>query len=76
MPLYEHVFLARQDLMKQVIEVLGRHVGEAGIIYCIRRRDVDDLTADLTQALAQALEVTNTLQPASEPRRSPAPPPS
>ena len=34
--------------------------------------DVDDLTADL----AQALETANTLQPASEPRRSPAPPPS
>lgn len=34
--------------------------------------DPDDLTADL----AQALEVINTLRPASEPRRSPAPPPS
>jgi cystathionine beta-lyase len=34
--------------------------------------DVDDLKADL----AQALEVANTLRPASEPRRSPAPPPS
>jgi len=34
--------------------------------------DVDDLTADL----AQALELANTRQPASEPRRSPAPPPS
>ena len=34
--------------------------------------DVDDLTADL----AQALELANTRQPASEPRRSPAPLPS
>lgn len=34
--------------------------------------DVDDLTADLSQAL----ELANTLQPLSEPRRSPAPPPS
>lgn len=34
--------------------------------------DVDDLTADLVQAL----ELANTFQPASGPRRSPAPPPS
>lgn len=38
--------------------------------------DVDDLTADLAQALAQALELSSTRRPASEPRRSPAPPPS
>jgi ATP-dependent DNA helicase RecQ len=36
--------LPRQDLMKQVLEVIGRHVGEAGIIYCLRRTDVDELT--------------------------------
>jgi ATP-dependent DNA helicase RecQ len=39
--------LARHDLMRQVLEVLSRHVGEAGIIYCMRRRDVDELTAAL-----------------------------
>jgi cysteine-S-conjugate beta-lyase len=39
--------------------------------------DVDDLTADLTQALAQALETaSSTRRPPSERRRSPAPPPS
>lgn len=38
--------------------------------------DLDDLTADLTQALAQALELASTRQPPSEPRRSPVPPPS
>src|SRR5437660_1947024 len=32
--------LPRHDLMKQVLEVLDRHPGEAGIIYCIRRADV------------------------------------
>ena len=35
--------LPRLDLDKQVIEVLDRHKNEAGIIYCIRRKDVDEL---------------------------------
>src|SRR6266849_2255512 len=39
----------RHDLMKQVQEVLDRHQGEAGIIYCIRRKDVDALTAKLNE---------------------------
>jgi ATP-dependent DNA helicase RecQ len=39
--------LARHDLMKQVQEVLTRHTGEAGIIYCLRRADVDEVTAAL-----------------------------
>lgn len=37
----------RSDEVRQVEEVLGRHAAEAGIVYCIRRRDVDDLTAAL-----------------------------
>jgi ATP-dependent DNA helicase RecQ len=41
--------IARYDLMRQVREVLDRHPNEAGIIYCLRRRDVDDLTAALQQ---------------------------
>ena len=39
--------LPRHDLMKQVCEVLDRHDGEGGIIYCLRRRDVDELAASL-----------------------------
>jgi ATP-dependent DNA helicase RecQ len=39
--------LARHDVLKQTLEVLERHRGEAGIIYCLRRRDVDDLAASL-----------------------------
>jgi len=35
--------LPRQNLETQVLQVIERHKGEAGIIYCIRRRDVDDL---------------------------------
>jgi ATP-dependent DNA helicase RecQ len=39
--------LPRQDESKQVIDVLERHKGEAGIIYCTRRKDVDSLAEKL-----------------------------
>ena len=36
--------LPRHEPLKQVLEVLDRHMGvTAGIVYCMRRRDVDDL---------------------------------
>jgi ATP-dependent DNA helicase RecQ len=35
--------IPRRDEVAQVEEVIRRHRGEAGIIYCIRRRDVDSL---------------------------------
>jgi ATP-dependent DNA helicase RecQ len=41
--------LPRHALDRQVMEVLDRHPHEAGIIYCMRRRDVDDLTLMLQQ---------------------------
>jgi ATP-dependent DNA helicase RecQ len=41
--------LDRRDELGQTLEVIDRHAGEAGIIYCIRRRDVDDLTAALRE---------------------------
>ncbi|HLN31863.1 MAG TPA: DNA helicase RecQ [Gemmataceae bacterium] len=47
--------LSRQDLMRQVLEVIERHPREAGIIYCIRRLDVDDLTAKLQKQGYKAL---------------------
>jgi ATP-dependent DNA helicase RecQ len=39
--------LPRQDESKQVIDVIERHRGEAGIIYCTRRKDVDALAEKL-----------------------------
>ncbi len=36
--------LPRHDRTKQVLEVLDRHPGEAGIIYCSFQRDVEELT--------------------------------
>jgi len=38
----------RKTILKQVCEVLDRHKGESGIIYCIRRKDVDSMCAQLT----------------------------
>ena len=39
--------LPRHDESKQVLDVIERHRGEAGIIYCIRRKDVDALSDKL-----------------------------
>ncbi len=39
--------LPRHDRLKQVLEVLDRHSGEAGIIYCLRQKDVDELAEAL-----------------------------
>jgi ATP-dependent DNA helicase RecQ len=47
--------LPRHDSLKQVLEVLDRHPREAGIIYCLRRRDVDDLAAALQTKGVSAL---------------------
>src|SRR5260370_1148390 len=41
--------LARHEELKQVLGVLDRHRGEAGIIYALRRRDVDDRAATLKE---------------------------
>jgi ATP-dependent DNA helicase RecQ len=39
--------LPRQNELQQVLEVIDRHPNEGGIIYCISRREVDDLAAAL-----------------------------
>ncbi|MBI3862478.1 MAG: DNA helicase RecQ [Planctomycetia bacterium] len=36
--------IPRYDVYDQAFEVLRRHPGEAGIIYCMRRRDVDEMS--------------------------------
>jgi ATP-dependent DNA helicase RecQ len=41
--------LRRIDPQKQVREVLDRHAGEAGIIYCLSRKDVDETNDTLRQ---------------------------
>ncbi len=37
----------RNNITKQVCSVIDRHKGESGIIYCIRRKDVDRMCAQL-----------------------------
>jgi ATP-dependent DNA helicase RecQ len=53
----------RRDLLKQVREVLDRHANEAGIIYCIRRRDVDDLSDALQGLGVKALPYHAGMEP-------------
>jgi ATP-dependent DNA helicase RecQ len=47
--------LPRAGLKKQLLEILGRHRNEAGIIYCTSRREVDALAAWLTASGMPAL---------------------
>jgi ATP-dependent DNA helicase RecQ len=37
----------RTNTISQIREVINRHPGESGIIYCIRRSDVDEMTESL-----------------------------
>jgi ATP-dependent DNA helicase RecQ len=41
--------LPRQSLLEQILDVLERHRGRAGIIYCTSRKDVDKYTARLRE---------------------------
>jgi ATP-dependent DNA helicase RecQ len=45
----------RSEMWEQIQEVVGRHPDESGIIYCIRRKDVDSLAASLAEAGHSAL---------------------
>ena len=39
----------RTQIISQVTDILGKHADEAGIIYCLRRDDVDTLSARLNE---------------------------
>ncbi len=47
--------LPRVNALDQAREVFDRHKGDAGIVYCLRRKDVDDLTAQLQKAGYRAM---------------------
>jgi ATP-dependent DNA helicase RecQ len=47
--------LPRANLKRQVVDLLARHRGQAGIIYCTSRREVDTLAAWLTGEGVRAL---------------------
>ncbi|MEM7309297.1 MAG: DNA helicase RecQ [Planctomycetota bacterium] len=40
----------RRDLLRQLLDVVDRHKGEAGIVYCISRRETEELDAKLRAA--------------------------
>jgi ATP-dependent DNA helicase RecQ len=46
--------LARADLKRQLTDILARHRGQAGIVYCTSRREVDALTAWLVECGVRA----------------------
>jgi len=39
--------LPRKQILKQITDVLKKHTYEAGIIYCLRRKDVEKISKDL-----------------------------
>ena len=45
----------RMEMRQQIQKVLGRHAGEAGIIYCLSRREVDETAAWLQGLGVRAL---------------------
>jgi ATP-dependent DNA helicase RecQ len=47
--------VAKNDTTRQVLRVIERHPGEGGIIYCPKRRDVDELAAELKNQGVAAL---------------------
>jgi ATP-dependent DNA helicase RecQ len=54
----------RSELLAQVHSVLERHPGEAGIVYCISRKDVERLDADLRKAGVRSAAYHAGLEPA------------
>ncbi|MEM6570028.1 MAG: DNA helicase RecQ [Planctomycetota bacterium] len=47
--------LPRLDLFGQVMEIVRRHPDEAGIVYCIRRKDTEKLARELASAGVRAM---------------------
>ncbi len=41
--------IPRRDLVAQAMAVIERHAGQAGIVYCLRRSDVEKLCAELVE---------------------------
>lgn len=55
--------IPKHDVIRQALACVKRHPGEAGIIYCIRRKDVDELTSALQAAKLNALPYHAGLSP-------------
>jgi ATP-dependent DNA helicase RecQ len=53
----------RGDLVRDVLSVIHRHAGRAGIVYCLRRKDVEELARDLAGEGVRALPYHAGLDP-------------
>ena len=53
----------RVELLRQVLAVVERHRNEAGIVYCISRKDVERLDADLREAGVRSIAYHAGLEP-------------
>ncbi|HUR28443.1 MAG TPA: DNA helicase RecQ [Planctomycetota bacterium] len=56
-------FQPRGETLSQVLAVVRRHPEQAGIVYCLRRKDVDELARDLAAAGVRALPYHAGLTP-------------
>ncbi len=45
----------RNQIVRQITDVISRHQGESGIVYCIRRKDTEQLADSLTRQNIKAL---------------------
>ena len=62
-PNLTYLIIQRNDPTKQIMEVIGRHRDEGGIIYCLRRADVDKVAADLKKLGVKAMPYHAGLSP-------------
>jgi ATP-dependent DNA helicase RecQ len=53
----------RNELVRQVLAVIERHPREAGIVYCIARKDVERLDQDLREAGVRSVAYHAGLEP-------------
>ncbi len=54
---------SRHDVTRQVLDVAKRHEGQAGIVYCISRKEVERLAKDLADAGVKSLPYHAGLSP-------------
>ncbi len=62
-PNLTYLIVSRRETTRQIIEIIERHRSEGGIIYCLRRADVDNLSAELTRLGVNALPYHAGLSP-------------
>jgi ATP-dependent DNA helicase RecQ len=62
-PNLTYLVVARSEAPRQTLEVIDKHRGEGGIVYCLRRSDVDNLTASLVSRGVKAMPYHAGLSP-------------